>query len=160
MHALLAGEVTEWPGLDMVAVNHDSAAPPLLPPPRLRAGRLRTHQPCVSSAACALPGLRFLQCLLRADRCRPLPLAAFFGAAGVRRTCTCPIATEAMFQLSKALARPSYQSAGSFLTTNQFHHHLLFMMRLDSLHRTYFVTCSVGLADVSSLRLRCSVREG
>ncbi len=42
----------------------------------------------------------------------------------------------------------------------QFHHHLLFMIRLDSLHRTYFVTCSVGLADVSSLRLRCSVREG
>ena len=25
MHALLAGEVSEWPGLDMVAAHHDGA---------------------------------------------------------------------------------------------------------------------------------------
>ena len=25
VHALLAGEVSEWPGLDMVAANHDGA---------------------------------------------------------------------------------------------------------------------------------------
>ena len=28
MHALLAGEVSEWPGLDMVAAHHDGACMP------------------------------------------------------------------------------------------------------------------------------------
>jgi hypothetical protein len=29
VHALLAGEVSEWPGLDMVAANHDGAPLPV-----------------------------------------------------------------------------------------------------------------------------------